>query len=879
MTNGRLHDKERATLTKKTAQKHLKFMTMLDKWLKHCLSRRYRRTGFVLLACASLYSCTGYDLDERMPDWLGSSIYEYLNDEGDYTNFVRLIDDLDYQNVLSKTGSKTLFIANDAAFNRFFASNKWGVRRYEDLTPAQKRLLLNGAMINNAYQTMTLSSTEGPKEGDCMRRLTAISPYDSVPIILPASMPNTSFWNQHKSKTDGILCLKDMTAVPMIHFLEKQLVYNKITDEDYNFLFNHTTNRQSGDASVNGITIEGQNIKCLNGFVHQMAEVMTPLDNMAEIINSHPTTTAYSQLLERFSAPYYSAQATSNYNRLNNTNVDSVYQKRYFSDRSQGGAALTMSPANMPVPGRLKFDPGWNSFFSSTVGLVSNDVALQENMGLMLVPTDAALERYWNEEGGKVLKNYYRTWDNVPDNVLAKLINNNMHNSFIASVPSKFVNVLNDANNEMGLTEADIDSVILGCNGAIYLTNKVFSPTTYASVSFPALINDNMNVFYWAIEQLEYYAYLNSMESYYSFFIPTNEALLNYIDPVSFGQTTTKLYRFWYDPMAPTDPERVQASIWTYDLTTRTRIDSLGLATYAQITNRLKDMLDYHIVIGNVEDGNTYYRTKGGGTLKIEKASQGAGNMTVAGGFQLEKGQKVTVTEVYDESNEGNGKTYILESEPLMTGEKAVFDVLSERPEFAKFLSLLQGSSFLETVRDKTYACGSTNISLLNTYHYTVYVPTNASIQALQDAGKLPTWEQVEAEAETSVKDSLNKVISDFLKYHIQDNAVFIGSGNQTGEYETACINPVTQRFYKLNVTADNNGITIKDLANKTRQVTGNPALRNLMAREYQYNNKDVALANEIETSSYVVIHQIDEPLSYDPAHFAPQAIPAPKNK
>jgi hypothetical protein len=122
--------------------------------------------------------------------------------------------------------------------------------------------------------------------------------------------------------------------------------------------------------------------------------------------------------------------------------------------------------------------------------------------------------------------------------------------------------------------------------------------------------------------------------------------------------------------MAPTDPERVQASIWTYDLTTRTRIDSLGLATYAQITNRLKDMLDYHIVIGNVEDGNTYDRTKGGGTLKIEKASQGAGNMTVAGGFQLEKGQKVTVTEVYDESNEGNGKTYILESEPLMTGEK-----------------------------------------------------------------------------------------------------------------------------------------------------------------------------------------------------------------
>lgn len=854
-------------------------MTMLEKWLKRRLSRPFKRAGLFLLACTSLTACTGYDLDEQMPDWLGSSIYAYLNEEGNYTSFVRLIDDLNYGDVLSKTGSKTLFIADDAAFDRFYASNNWGVRRYEDLSPAQKKLLLNGAMINNAYQTMTLSSTEGPKEGDCMRRLTAISPYDSVPRILPADMPNNAYWAQHKNKPDGILCLKDMTAVPMIHFLEKQLVYNKITNDDYNFLFNHTTSRQSGDASVNGISIEEQNIKCLNGFVHQMAEVMTPLDNMAEIVRKNPSTSAYSRLLERFCAPYYSAQATTNYNRLNNTNVDSVYQKRYFSDRSQNGAALTMSPGNVPVNGRLKFDPGWNSYYSSTVSQTTNEVALQENMALMMVPSNAALERYWNEEGGEVLKDYYKYWDSIPDHVLAKLINNNMHNSFIGSVPSKFSTVLNDANNEMGLTEADIDSVILGCNGAIYLTNKVFSPTTYASVSFPALINDNMNIFYWAIEQLEYYAYLNSMESYYSFFIPTNEALLQYIDPVSYGQTMTKVYRFFYDPLAPTDAERVKASMWTYDVTTSTLVDSLGMATYAQITNRLKDMLDYHIVIGNVEDGNTYYQTKGGGTIKIEKAQQGAGHMTVAGGLQLEKNKNITVTRVYDESNEGNGKTYILEKEPLMTGEKAVYDLLSEKPEFSKFLGLLQGSTFFETVRDKTYACGSTNISLLNTFHYTVYVPTNDSIQALQDAGKLPTWEQVEAEFLTSVKDSLTKVITDFLKYHIQDNAVFIGSGNHSGEYETACINPITKRFYKLNITADNNGITIKDLAKRTIHVTSNPALRNLMAREYQYNNKDAALANEIETSSYVVVHQIDRPLYYSETQLGPKAPTVKKHK
>lgn len=36
------------------------------------------------------------------------------------------------------------------------------------------------------------------------------------------------------------------------------------------------------------------------------------------------------------------------------------------------------------------------------------------------------------------------------------------------------------------------------------------------------------------------------------------------------------------------------------------------------------------------------------------------------------------------------------------------------------------------------------------------------------------------------------------------------------------------------------------------------------MAREYQYNTKDVASASEIYTSSYAVVHQIDGPLIWE---------------
>ncbi len=844
--------------------------------LRNRLSNWQRLLAVILIG--GLTSCSGYKFEDSMPSWLGSSIYQYLDDEGHYTNLIQLINDLEYKEVLSKTGSKTLFVADDDAFNRFFAGNRWGVKKYADFSLAQKRLILNGSMINNAFQTTTLSSTEGPVEGDCMRRLTAMSIYDSVPRIMPEEMPNTSYWTKFKTRPEGLVCLKDMTPSPIIHFIENQLSMNKISNSDYNFLFNYTTDRQPGDASVNGIAIENQNIKCLNGFVHQMAEVMTPLDNMAEIIRKNPNTSEFSKLLERFSAPYYNATATTDFNRIFGTNVDSVYQKRYFSLRSQNGNFILSTPDNKPVPGQLKFDPGWNSFYSATISTVSNNVALQENMGVMLVPSNEALDRYWNQEGGKALRNYYGSWENVPYNVMAKLINNNMQNSFVGTVPSKFETVLNDASNEIGLSTELIDSVFLGCNGVVYVTNKVFSPTSYASVSFPALINESMNIFYWAIEQLEYYAYLNSMDSYYSFFIPTNKALTQYIDPVSYGQTKTKLYRFSWDTKATSITSKVKASVWNIDLTTGEK-DSLGMATYGQIRDRLQDMLDYHIVVGNVEDGNTYYKTKGGGTLKVNNVNGGEGVMTVSGGFQLEKTTPLTVKEIYDESSDGNGKTYIIDSEPLMTSQKSVFDILGEHPEFNKFLELLTGSDYIETVHNKVYACGSNNISLFNTYHYTVYVPTNLSIQELQDAGKLPTWVQVETEIDPVKKETMTNQINNFLRYHIQDNSIYQGSGSSEGNYETACNNPETKRFYKLEVNATNNGITLKDLAGNISHVTSDPNLRNLMAREYQYNNKDAAASTEIETSAYAVVHLIDKPLMYSSTQFASQVVSKLKSK
>lgn len=838
---------------------------------KDLLKTKWRSLTVAVALSACLFNftaCDKYDLDETTPEGWGASIYSYLKEDGHFNNTVRLIDDLDLKEVLAKTGSKTMFVADDDAFDRFYANNAWGVKNYDQLSLSQKKMLLLGAMINSSYQINSLSSIEGPVKGQCMRRLSSQTIFDTVSVVnvqdLPNMTPEARVHNNTWAKFDGrgkVVLMRDMTITPMIHFIEEQMVNNKITNDDYNFLYNYTTDRQPGDASVNGKQIVKQNIKCSNGFIHQVEDVVTPLQNMAELIASKPNVSLFNSLLERFCAPYYVGDATvDQYNYLFNQNVDSIFQKRFFSEKSQDGRPLIVDDDNIAVKSYLKFDPEWNQYYSG-LAIPSANAALEKNMAVMMVPSNEALQNYWDNEAGKVLKDQYGSWENVPNDVVVELINNNMLSSFLESVPSKFGSILNDANDPMGVDKADIDSVWLGCNGAVYLTNKVYSPTSFVSVLYPAIVNETMKVMRWAVEKNQYNVYLNSLNSRFSFFIPLNNAMLEYVDPASYGKNKTQLYRFHYDPSL-TNP--VWASVYEYDMETREIGDSVREERDEyQLKSKLKDILDNHIVIGNVEDGNTYYKTKAGTEIKVENVAQGADGMTVAGSLQLDGSYSapLRVSYIYDQTAMGNGKCYILDSEPIMTTRNSVIDVLAEHEEMSEFLNLVLGSSLVETIHDEKYACTSTNISCFNTYHYTIYVPTNETILKLQKEGKLPTWEQVAEWGEGTPQHTADSLaIENFIKCHIQDNALFIGAEPQEEDgYETAYIGE-SGKFDRVFTTLTKDDIIIKKTQTDTNpvKVLKKAGLYNLMAREYLLNGTDAKTANSVYTTSSAVIHLID---------------------
>ena len=838
----------------------------------------------LVASCLFYTSCReDYYLDEEEPTWLGESIYGFLKEKGTYNYFVRLIDDLDYTEVLSKTGSKTLFVVDDATFDAFFKENEWGVSSYEQLSESQKKVLLNSSMLNNVYFSDMLGYASGRLEGRTIRRTSAVSIYDNLYKMPGGELPESPYWNQYRNS--GIVLLKDNTPAPLVNFTHDYLVANNLAPEDYILITGQDASYtyDKNDVFINGVRIAEPNLKCKNGVVHRMERLITPLTNMAEVVTNDTTVTRFSQLLDRFAAPYYSYTASLEYQRIYG-GTDSVFVKKYMATHghntglsgnfinTSGNDVQISAPADTIVDSYLKMDPGWNTFASSDI------VAMNQDMGVMFVPSDKALEAYWNGGGGEFLKDRFGSWENVPNYVIDDFLNNHMKPSFVASVPSKFDQVKNDGQVEMGVEKEHVERAILCCNGVVYITNRVFPPVSYVAVSAPTLVNEDMKIMRWAIERYGFDAYLLSMDSYYSFILPTDDAFKAYLDPLSVAQGEPEMWEFYYDERT----KNVKAKAYEYDLETRTiGAEKTPAPTSAQVDDRLEDIIDHHIIVDTIDlshDGKIFYRNKANGTVRVDVNPQGGYN--VFGGYQIESQQPIHVTteNIKDQTKEGNGKTYIVPS-IMMTSLQSAYAAITaqagdaENPgPFYEFHKLMNEAGVFYT--DEDFSSFGQTVEAFNTYHYTMYIPSNEAVKAAIEAG-LPTMEDAEefiltqeenySFDEDDYRDSIRSMIADFVNYHIQDNSVYVGGGNNVGNYETSTLDAETGTFCRLSVKGSNSGISIVDGAGNSHSVdTSDPALYNIMTRDYLFDNSDLQASTQIETSSFAVIHRIKDALYHE---------------
>ena len=904
------------------------------------LKNRHWLPALGLAATVGLFSACEKDVLEGQPSWLGNSIYERLSEgievngqKKSFNTMIRLIEDLDQKEVLSKTGSKTLFVADDEAFQQWFQTNSWGVRSYEELSPNQRTMLLNNAMINNAYLLELMANVSGnpPQAGLCMRRLTASTIYDTVYSIAPQDMPvdamqNPLFdvWSSYRERNKTLKLFKDNTSAPMIHFLPRFMTKNNITDSDLEKLTNGKSTSIS-DSWINGRKVISTEQTCKNGYIYVVDGVIEPSQSMSEIIMNNPKTQLWGKMLQRFTVPIYDATHSREYNRINGTN-DSIFTLRYFSDyaplQSGSKGMLIHLPDNddYVVPGRLAFDPGWNQYmYKNPMGY-----DLYYDAGAMIVPTDDAVRSWWNGAGSG-LKQEYGELDSLPISTLAVLLRVHMLPSFIESVPSKFRSIVDDAKVELGIRPDDVKEAYMGCNGVVYVSDKVFPPSEFRSVVYPALASQSlMGVIYRAVKNYDYGPFLNSMESQFTMILPNNTGrsinpakteakYLQYLDPCTYGMPQQILYEFYFDEksqivcadryIVTVDAdgqihwEGGAANSMSTVKCEQSHFDASGVHTYSSksvpciVSNRLSDMVNNLIIIGRLNPTQKFYKTKAGSTIYVDY--QDDEHIRIAGGLQYKFGNFINPLRAYDmtQGSKGNGVSYGTQEVP-MTSDQSVFEVLKAHAKadadctcaadsaYRLFFELLQGdntSGSLLKAADGSYVCANNendankNIRIFDNYNYTVYVPTNAAIRELIAKGYLPTWDDYEAnESDEKASAFIAERIENFLRYHIQDNSLYYEGPSYTAEkFETSKLNEQTRRFYSVSVTSDQSGIEVTDQLGRSAHVLREEGLYNNPCREYWIEMlagsvKGVRATRTLISSSNAVVHQIDNTLIYD---------------
>ena len=939
---------------------------------------KYIGMACLLFVCGIVQSCRDeYFYDDQEPDFIGASIYDYLagHEEEKFTLLLQVIEDLGYKNVLKTTGSKTLFVANDAAFLKGI-KEEWGFDSYEQLTSAHKRVILYGAMLDNAYLLEMLSkmpssgSNSEPTPGQCLRRVTSAAVTDTIGLFYYKDLPQANpDWDVFRDK--GVRLALDATRPMLSHFIKEQLDMKNITERDLQIVVGNPA------ASISDIYIfdkkvlsdkdrNGNNrsdVVCKNGYVHQLEGLLIPPSNMAEelrqngdlgaldklsvsaVINNEAfdtTTLLFSRILDRFAVPVpldENNDIVKTFNRLYNEGRDPepIFVKQYYAESGSSGkldSYVDLNDVRHEAVGKLRFDPGWNAYSEG-----SGNKEL--NMAAILAPSDRALVSYFSEGSGKGLVERYgkevsnknqmggliQAIDSIPLNVINALVNNHMQVSFTGTVPSKFAYIMDDARDDMNVNEKNLIKTLMANNGVVYVMDTLYSPARYISVISPIMLEDSLRIFNKFIEDEGYASYLLSMDNDFTV-VTTSDSKMIYYSPYSEVEkkTTRNADKF---KVSVADDGTLSFSTLactytpeTYDSLTNTYADlKEGKAAEGIASALMKEVLEYNILLGDVnsetdsKSGRKYYMSKGYGTVMVNRDAEGQ-VVGIAGGRERQNGTMIPVSKSHKQEN---GYTLQLETSMIQPPTQSVYEVLENRSdageEFSEFFALLlPDESVLAMLLgpkkegdewNEYMVFENKKVRMFDTYHYSVYVPTNEAMEDAYAKG-LPTWADLKAECDSinklpngALKDSLKAnlkagadLIISFARYHFQDNSVYVdnpphalatdmGGGNFEYDYdvnyETSSLNDVTNRFNTVLVqSAEHNGkqtiavrgyfgepenTPLADCEKVCYVINTNPEdenkLYNVMTRDIQFSGETVA------TSSYAVVHQIDGFLAY----------------
>lgn len=709
--------------------------------------RLFYGTIFILSIVMLSSSCRKKEFDNYFarPDSLADPIYQQLQSRKNFTSILSLIDKAGYKQILGTSGYWTFFAPDDAAFKTYLQQNHYG--SVSDIDSVTAAGIVTYSLVSNAYRKDQLTmyqTSAGPTPDDAYRRKTVY--YDFT-----YKDPSHSGMVVGNNR-NGAYVANDNNNKYIPYFIDSYMSTNGLSGADYNTFY---PNSAYSGFNVAGARVVTADIPAENGVIHEIDQVITPLDNIEQYVTHHSQYSEFRKLLDRVAVYTPNAVLTHRYNVLTGKS-DSVYIKSY--------------------PTTLGFAPNNEGYLNAA------QTDAQEQAWAIAVPDNDALIA-WEKE---ILVNY-GTLDKAPPTITTDLLN-----SFMWTVNIWPTNILTEGTaggQTATFAKTDIiDNQVLS-NGNFYGTKVAQQANVFRTVYGKAYLDPKYSLMTRVFNESDLKVSTSTPALKYTVFMMSDAA----VRKAGYDYNTDQSQWSYLDPSTPTATPAMSV--------TQDRLTRIAQLSVVNTPNGEFDNLSGQGI------GEGY----GGEYVKfINGKVYAAGNIVDGSSVTIDSVKTAFNGKVYYTQGllkfAENTETLGASIERLgLSADPAV------AARFNYFYQFLINSSIYDSFSKSIVGAPVGGL-------YTVFIPSNAAIMTAVKAGLLPGDPVTGIPAFTAAKQSASQQVdvANFIQYHIINKTTVAIDGKKSGLFPTLAVDGngdprLVQVYYVSNNVSAPNQVEVRD--------------------------------------------------------------------
>jgi uncharacterized surface protein with fasciclin (FAS1) repeats len=439
----------------------------------------------ILLLTFILFSCEKkFDEYYKVPEDLIGTILQVLEEDGNYTQFIKAVELVEYDDVLGVTGNFTVFAPDDNAFAEFFT--EYGYNSLEDIPVEELEGIVYYHIIFWAYSKYMLLYGLGIQDVDIE--------YSTLNFKQP-----TKYLPPKTIEVDTIGRVFNVYHFPKFIPVYSDELFAELdlsATVNYSLLYPAST---WGGFNVDRARVVEYDVPAQNGWIHKIDKVLVPPPNHDDILEEMGEYSIFNDLINKNTS--YEFSYTYTYGQANDgdPNEDGVLDSIFLDVND-------IFPPGCSPDGENVADNGHQNILS------------------VFAPTNEAFQSFFvnHTRGYSSLYDIGKFWMNW---YIRHYISTNYWPAGFSTLTEDWEWDLAKYLVDCNVTEGDIDYLKMASNGPFCGLNKYLLPQIYESVAGPIFGNSQYE---WFCSALIFYMadrMLNEENLEFTLFAPTNSAM------------------------------------------------------------------------------------------------------------------------------------------------------------------------------------------------------------------------------------------------------------------------------------------------------------------------------------------------------------------